>query len=615
VAGAIAIGAIWKLMKLARPVVGGLVATLRASRRRSGCYTAPLTTNPPPTEAPVSVVPRSLLATPDRVSELRELAQGARSWDLTARQICDLELLLDGSFAPLEGFLDSRDTASVAQRMRLAAGALWPMPILLDVPAELGGALHAGDPLALRDAEGALLGILEVSDAWQLDPEALALAVFGTLDRLHPGVSQLLDRSHPWAVGGRLEGVELPVHHDFVALRRHPADVRADFARRGWERVVAFQTRNPLHRSHVALTLEAAKDVDAHLLLHPAVGATKPGDVDHFTRVRCYQHALRHYPEGLADLALLPLAMRMGGPREAVWHGLIRRNYGCTHFIVGRDHAGPGRDSTGRPFYGPYEAQELFARNADEIGLAMVGFEERVFVPATSSYQARSAVPPGAEVLELSGSELRRMLESGEPLPSWYTFPEIAAELRRTHPERARQGFTVLFTGLSGAGKSTLANALAVKLLERGGRPVTLLDGDLVRKNLSSELGFSREHRDLNVRRIGWVAGEITRHGGVALCAPIAPYDALRRELRASITPHGGFLLVHVSTAIEVCESRDRKGLYAKARAGLLPGFTGVSDPYEVPADAELVLDAGILGPAEAVQRILDWLTDQRYLV
>jgi len=394
-----------------------------------------------------------------------------------------------------------------------------------------------------------------------------------------------------------------------------PAELRAEFARLGWRRVIAFQTRNPLHRSHVALTMEAARDCDAHLLLHPAVGATKPGDVDHFTRVRCYQHALRHYPDGLADLALLPLAMRMGGPREALWHALIRRNYGCTHFIVGRDHAGPGKDSSGRPFYGPYDAQELVGRHSAEAGIAMVPFEERVYVPALGSYAARSSVPAGAEILELSGTELRRRLETGEPLPDWFTYPEIAAELRRTHPERARQGFTVFFTGLSGAGKSTLANALAVKLLERGGRPVTLLDGDLVRKNLSSELGFSREHRDLNIRRIGWVASEVTRHGGVALCAPIAPYDGLRKEVRGLVSPHGGFVLVHVATEIAVCESRDRKGLYAKARAGLLPGFTGISDPYEAPADAELVLDAGALTPRAAVESVLAWLEAQGYLL
>ena len=557
----------------------------------------------------------SLLVSPERAAALRSLARDARSVDLSPRQLCDLELLIDGSFAPLTGFLGRRDAESVASGLRLSNHALWPMPILLDVPAALGGALAAGDLLALRDAEGAMLAVLHVEDAWELERERIAEAVFGTLDRAHPGVAQLLEHSHPWAVGGTVEGLERPVHYDFAALRRTPAEVRAELERRGWTRTVAFQTRNPLHRSHVALTLEAARDCDAHLLLHPAVGATKPGDVDHFTRVRCYQHALRHYPEGLADLALLPLAMRMGGPREALWHALIRRNYGCTHFIVGRDHAGPGKDSSGRPFYGPYDAQELVGRHAAEAGIAMVPFEERVYVPALGSYAARSNVPAGAEILELSGTELRRRLETGEPLPDWYTYPEIAAELRRTHPERARQGFTVFFTGLSGAGKSTLANALAVKLLERGGRPVTLLDGDLVRRNLSTELGFSRQHRDLNIRRIGWVASEVTRHGGVALCAPIAPYDALRKEVRALVSPHGGFVLVHVATEIAVCESRDRKGLYAKARAGLLPGFTGISDPYETPADAELVLDGGALTPRAAVESVIAWLEDQRYLL
>jgi sulfate adenylyltransferase len=558
--------------------------------------------------------PASLLAAPDRRRELRSIASTARSWDLTPRQICDLELLLNGAFAPLSGFLNRADFDGVCERMRLADGALWPMPITLDVTEEIARSLHPGDPLVLRDPEGVPLAILWMSESWLIDRAAKARAVYGTLDRRHPGVDHLYTRANDWAVAGRVEGLEAPRHYDFLELRQTPAQVRAEFARRGWQRVVAFQTRNPLHRAHYALTLRAARELGAGLLLHPVVGMTKPGDVDHYTRVRCYSAALRHYPENAALLALLPLAMRMGGPREALWHGIIRKNFGCTHIIVGRDHAGPGKDSQGKPFYGPYEAQELFRQHEEELGIRSVPFREMLYVADRGEYLTEDEVPRGATVLSLSGTQLRERLQKGAEIPEWFTFPEVAAELRRTHPPRHEQGFTVFFTGLSGAGKSTLANALRIKLLERGGRPVTLLDGDLVRKNLSSELGFSREHRDLNIRRIAFVAAEITQNGGIALCAPIAPYEVTRREVRQTIEAVGGFVLVHVSTPLEVCEGRDRKGLYAKARAGTIPHFTGVSDPYEAPTDSELAIDTTEINVEEAVERVLDLLAEQGFV-
>ena len=566
------------------------------------------------TDQAVAPAPASLLATPERAAELRALAVGARSWDLTPRQLCDLELLANGAFAPLTGFLGRADFESVCERMRLADGALWPIPILLDVEERFAAGLERGEPLVLRDAEGVPLAVLWVEEAWELDLDAKAQAVYGTLDPAHPAVDHLKSRAHPWAVGGRIEALELPRHYDFLALRRTPAEVRAEFARRGWHQVVAFQTRNPLHRAHHALTLRAARELGAGLLLHPVVGMTKPGDVDHYTRVRCYEAVQRHYPENSAMLALLPLAMRMGGPREALWHGIIRKNFGCTHLIIGRDHAGPGKDSNGKPFYGPYDAQELFRRHEDELGIRAVPFREMLYVADRGEYETEDEVPRGATVLSLSGTELRRRLQLGAEIPEWFTFPEVAEELRRTHPPRHLQGFTVFFTGLSGAGKSTLANALQVKLLERGGRPVTLLDGDLVRKHLSSELGFSREHRDLNIRRIGFVASEITKNGGIAICAPIAPFEATRREVRKAIEPLGGFVLIHVSTPIEVCETRDRKGLYAKARAGTIPHFTGVSDPYEVPTDADLAIDTSDLDMEVAVERLLALLEAEGFL-
>jgi sulfate adenylyltransferase len=501
--------------------------------------------------------------------------------------------------------------------MRLPDGTLWPLPIHLDVDEATAEAAVRAGALVLRDAEGLPLAVQRVAEAWEHDRAAEAEAVYGTLDPAHPGVDHLLRRTNNVALGGALEGLRLPPHHDFVALRETPAAVRADLRRRGWSRVVAFQTRNPMHRAHFELTLRAIAECDGALLLHPAVGATKPGDLDHYTRVRCYQALLGRYPQGTAKLSLLPLAMRMAGPREALLHAIVRRNHGCTHFIVGRDHAGPGADASGRPFYGPYAAQELVQRHQAELGIRMVPFSELVYDSWEDRYRpaeelAAEATAPRA--LSLSGSELRRRLATGAEIPEWFTFPEVAAELRRSHPPRAESGFTVFMTGLSGAGKSTLAHVLQVKLLEAGGRPVTLLDGDLVRRHLSSELGFSKEHRDLNVRRIGFVASEITKNGGVALCAPIAPYDAVRREVRELIAPLGGFVLVWVSTPLTVCEERDAKGLYAKARAGLLPAFTGISDPYEAPADAEVVVDAGTLSAAEAADRVLAYLRQEGYL-
>jgi sulfate adenylyltransferase len=547
----------------------------------------------------------NLIAQPNRIAELKANSREWPSWDLTARQICDLELLISGGFSPLTGFMNRADYEGVCQNMRLASGVLWPIPITLDVKEEFAKTLKAGSKIALRDPEGVMLAVLHAEDIWQPDRAAEAQSVFGTTSPVHPGVGYLLNQAGPWYVGGKIEGVQDPSHYDFRALRLTPAELRAEFARLGWRRVVAFQTRNPMHRAHQELTLRAAKTVEANLLLNPSVGMTKPGDVDYFTRVRCYQLLLSKYPPGTVKLALLPLAMRMGGPREAIWHALIRKNHGCTHFIVGRDHAGPGKDSDGKPFYGPYEAQELFKKHEADIGVTMVPFNMMVYLEDEDRYVPTDEVKPGARVLDISGTELRGRLNEGRDIPSWFTYPEVVHELRRSFPPRHRQGVTIFFTGLSGSGKSTIANVLLTKFLEIGGRPVTILDGDLVRKHLSSELGFSKEHRDINIRRIGYVASEITKNGGIAICAPIAPYDATRKAVRGMVEPGGGFILVHIATSIDVCEQRDRKGLYAKARAGIVKEFTGISDPYEEPKDAEVVIDTAELSPEEAAQEIM----------
>jgi sulfate adenylyltransferase len=543
----------------------------------------------------------------NRAAELRRAARNWPSYDLTPRQLCDVELLACGAFSPLRGFMSRAEYESVCASMRLNDGTLWPIPVTLDVPAEVAARLGPGASLALRDPEGVMLAALRIEEVWSRDWRDEAAAVYGTVDRDHAGVAMLAARSACWLVGGRLEVLEAPVHYDFRALRLTPADLRAEFARRGWHRVVAFQTRNPMHRAHQELTCRSALDADAKLLLHPVVGMTRPGDVDHYTRVRCYQAILSTYPPDSVKLALLPLAMRMAGPREALWHAIIRKNYGCTHLIVGRDHAGPSCDS-GRPFYGPYDAQDLLRAHQVELGIEMVPCHTMVYAPDLGRYLPEDELPRGTRVLSLSGSELRGLLLDGGDIPEWFTCPAVASELQRTYPPRRRQGFTVFFTGLSGAGKSTIANALVVRLLEIGGRAVTLLDGDIVRKELSSELGFSKPHRDINIRRIGFVASEITKNGGVAVCAPIAPYDNVRKDVRAMIGRAGGFVLVFLSTPIEVCEQRDRKGLYVKARAGLIPQFTGISDPYEPPDDAELVIDATNTTPDAAVEEILSHL-------
>jgi sulfate adenylyltransferase len=555
----------------------------------------------------------SLLVSEKRAAELKEEALHLPSWDLTFRQIWDMELLLNGGFSPLKGFLVKADYESVCDRMRLTDGSLWPLPVCLDVTEEFAASLSNGDRVALRHPEGMLLAVITVSDIYTPDKASEAKRVFGTTDESHPGVSELVRHMHPVYIGGKVEGVELPPHHTFRHLRHTPQELRNEFARLGWTKIVAFQTRNPLHRAHVEMTRRAAAQIEGNLLLNPVVGLTSPGDVDYFTRVRCYEAVLKKSPAKTTALSLLPLAMRMGGPREAVLHCIIRRNYGCTHFIVGRDHAGP-RNAQGEPFYGPYDAQELATEHAGEIGIEIVSFEEMVYCEDLGQYVGRSEVPEGSRVLNLSGTELRRRLQEGADIPEWFSYPEVIQELRVRYPDRTRQGFTVFFTGLSGSGKSTVANILMAKLMESRSRPVTLLDGDIVRKNLSSELGFSKEHRDLNIQRIGFVASEITKNRGVAICAPIAPYQSVRQQNRDLIQQYGGYIEVFVSTPVEVCEKRDRKGLYAKARAGIIKGFTGIDDPYEAPEKAEIVLDTTDRSPEDCAQEILLHLKNEGYM-
>lgn len=524
----------------------------------------------------------------ESAQKLKHEAAALPSWDLSQRQMCDLELLMNGGFNPLKGFLTEVDYDRVVSEMRLASGALWPMPVTLDVSEDFAKIVEPGQDIALRDPEGVILAIMSVTDRWTPDKSKEAVGVFGADDTAHPGVAYLHRQAGPVYLGGPITGIQPPTHYDFRGRRDTPNELRALFRKLGWRRVVAFQTRNPLHRAHQELTFRAAREAQANLLIHPVVGMTKPGDVDHFTRVRCYEAVLDKYPASTTHLSLLNLAMRMGGPREALWHALIRKNHGLTHMIIGRDHAGPGKNSQGKDFYGPYDSQELVAKHQEEIGISVVPFRQMVYVQERAQYFPEDEVPEGTTVLNISGTELRRRLREGLEIPDWFSFPEVVEQLRKTSPERSRQGFTVFFTGLSGSGKSTIANALMVKLMEMGGRPVTLLDGDVVRKHLSSELGFSKEHRDINIKRIGYVASEITKNGGIAICAPIAPYAATRQAVREMIEQYGAFVEVHVATSLAECERRDRKGLYKLAREGKIKEFTGISDPYDAPESPEL---------------------------
>lgn len=556
----------------------------------------------------------NLLVDEERAAVLKDIVLNLPDITLNDRQLCDLELLANGAFSPLTGFMTRSDYESVVDRMRLQNDVLWPIPICLDINELQTRNLEAGQSVALRDPEGFLLAVMHIEDIWQADLEKEALQVYGTADRSHPGTDYLFGLSGNFYLGGTLEVLSLPLHFDFKNLRLTPAEIRAMSDKLGWNRMVAFLTHNPIHRPQFAMTINAMRQAKANLLLLPIAGMTKPGDFDHYTRVRCYRRVVEHYPPDAHILSLLPLAMRMSGPREALLHAIVSKNYGCTHFIAGRDHAGPGPDLNGQPFYGSDEAAKLTESYATEIGMTVVPFTEMVYLPFEDEYRCAAEIPEDTQFISLSGSDIRDRIRTGRRIPEWSTFKEVIDELQKAYPPPRKQGFTVFLTGLSGAGKSTIAKILYARFLEIGDRPVTLLDGDIVRQNLSSELSFSREHRDINVRRIGFVAGEITKNRGIAICAPIAPYATTRSEIRKSIEAYGGFAEVYVSTPLEVCEQRDRKGMYAKARAGLIQGFTGVDDPYETPQAPEVWIDTTGISPNEAAREIMLHLQQKGYI-
>ncbi len=553
----------------------------------------------------------NLMVAGERAEDLKTHASRLPSLQLSARTTCDLELLATGAFSPLDRFMSRADYERVLEEMRLASGHIFPIPVAL--PVEPGPSIQLGQEIALRDAENNLLAVMTIEEMYEWEMAATARKVFGTEDLRHPLVAEM----HRWGklnISGRLEMLQLPRHYDFRELRLTPAQTRARLEAFGHENVVAFQTRNPLHRVHEELTKRAAQEVDGVLLLHPVVGMTKPGDVDHYTRVRTYKAlAASYYDADRILLSLLPLAMRMAGPREALWHALIRRNYGANHLIVGRDHASPGVDSTGQPFYGPYDAQELVERFRDELGVGVVPFRELLYLPEEERYEEVSRISTQARTASISGTQVREdYLNKGRTLPAWFTRPEVAEILAETYPPRHRQGICIWFTGLSGAGKSTTAEVLTVLLLEHG-RQVTVLDGDVVRTHLSKGLGFSKEDRDTNIRRIGFVAAELVRHGGTVVCAAVSPYRATRNDVR-NMTGTEHFVEVFVNTPLEVCEQRDTKGMYAKARRGEIKDFTGIDDPYEPPQHAEITLDTTTRTPEENAILILNYLIDKGFV-
>jgi sulfate adenylyltransferase len=558
----------------------------------------------------------NLMVGEERAEELKSESGDFLTISLNLRQVCDLELLLNGGFSPLRGFMGRETYDSVVNRLHLPDGTLWSLPITLDLPAGQAEKITPGDRLALRDNEGFMLAVLTVQDKWQPDKEHEAREVYGTTSPRHPGVSYLLEQVHDTYIGGTLEGIQLPTQFDFETLRDTPEELRHLFTKMGWQNVVGFHTCKPMHRLHREITLQAAKEAQANILLHPSVGMTKPGDLHYYARVHCYQAIRRHYPHNLATLSLLPSAVRMAGPREVLVNAIIRQNYGCTHMIVGPNHAAPpGAREDGQRFYPRYAAQEMMQEYQDELGIRMVPIPEMSYSPERESFVPCEALEEqGREGVRFTDRDLKQHLEHNLEVPAWYSYPEVIAELRKVYPTRNRQGITLFFTGLSGSGKSTLAKIVYAKFIEDGHRPVTLLDGDVVRINLSSELGFSREHRNINVRRIGFVASEITKNGGIAICAPIAPYTAMRREVRQLIEQHGAFIEIHVATSLEVCESRDRKGLYAKARKGIIPEFTGISDPYEEPQVPEIRIDTANKSPMQAAQEIMLYLLREGYL-
>jgi len=565
---------------------------------------------------PYQGVLNNLLLEETKAEDLKIESEKFQAITLTQRQQCDLEMLLNGALSPLSGFMNEDVYTSVIENTRLLDGTLWPIPYYLDISEDDAADLVIGAKLALRDAEGFMPAVLTVESIWRPEKAKEADSIYGTQNQAHPGVDYLLNSVNPVYVGGSIQGVQLPFSYDFETLRDTPEELRQRFDKLGWRNIVAFHTSKPMHRVHQEMTIRAAKKANAHILIHPVIGMSKPGDLHYYARVHCYQAMLRHYPKSLVSLSLLPMAIRMAGPKEALMNAIIRQNYGCTHYIVGTEHAAPPnvRDDAGR-FYETGSAQKYLESYQDEIDVQIIAIDELCYDEEKGSYiERRLENNPHCSSLSFSNKKILNAIARDEDVPDWVTYPDVLDVLKKACPSRSQQGFTLFFTGLSGSGKSTLARIIYAKFIEEGHRPVTLLDGDVVRLNLSSELGFSKKDRLINVSRIAYVASEITKNRGIAICAPIAPYTVMRRDARAKIDQYGAFIEIHVATSLEECEKRDRKGLYAKARKGIIPEFTGISDPYEVPEQAEIVINTESFTPMQAAQEIYLYLLREGYI-
>lgn len=558
-----------------------------------------------------------LVVSETKATSLKKAAVDYPRITLNQRQLCDLELLLNGAYSPLTGFMNQSAYNSVLDNLHLPDNTLWPMPVVLDISKAQASKLKLtkGSTLALQDGEGFMLAVLNIDDIWQPDKTNEAKQVYGTTSTSHPGVQYLMETTQELYIGGVVQGIQLPDTHVFEIYRQTPKQLRAHFVDKGWRKIIAFQTSKIIHRLQRDILLSVAKQNQGNLLIHPTIGSTKPGDTHYYTRVHCYEAVLKHFPKQLVMMSLLPLSMRMAGARESLWYAIIQQNFGCTHCIVGPNHAEPPQANLADSQELSYHAQALISTHQGELQIQMIPVEEYQYNPSTNQFDSASNLKKSAQNgIKFSAAKIQSSLHENKTIPSWCSFDGVVSEMRKAYPPRNKQGFTLFFTGLSGSGKSTLAKTINAQLIEQGPRFVTLLDGDVVRLNLSSELGFSKPHRDLNIRRIGFVANEITKNGGIAICAPIAPYTKSRREVRELIEQHGAFIEIYVSTPLKVCESRDRKGLYVKARQGLIPEFTGISDPYQTPQQAELTIDTSQMGSKEAAQKVMLYLLNRGFL-
>lgn len=539
---------------------------------------------------------------------------------LNPRQLCDLECVTNGAFAPIHNFLNKNDYNSVVKDARLTNGKLWPIPIGLDINKQTLKSFENSkyNTICLRDSEFNILATMDVDNIWENDKQKEGVLVYGG-DTEHPAIDYLHNTSGEYLVHGPLEIYQTPIHYDYNNLRHTPEQLKQILPTD--KPIVAFQTRNPMHKAHSELVGLAAKEVNGMALIHPVVGQTKPGDIDYHTRIKCYQEIIKN---GILEtqsgnietkLSLLPLAMRMAGPREALWHALIRQNYGATHFICGRDHAGPGSNSKGNDFYTPYQARDYLLLHQNELDIEILSYDMMVYLEKDSKYHQITKINSEDKVLKLSGTEVRNRLKNGTDIPEWFSTKNVVKILREVYPKKKEQGFTLFFTGLSGSGKSTIANGILSKLHEKTNKPISILDGDEVRTFLSSELGFSDEHRNLNINRIGYVASEINKSRGIVLCAAIAPFNSSRNNARQLVESKGGnFIEILVDTKLDICEKRDRKGLYNKARKGEIKNFTGIDSTYEIPLNPDLVIKSDELDVSESVDMVINYLENNDYI-